>query len=244
VRLVLAALLVSLTAAPARAEFVMCIGGQGAVPAPDTVIPPHAQLVFYSDRALRLPDKITARIGGTAVKVKKRTVNAPPFNVLITEIDSARTGELVVTYESMAPIKYTVKAVALPKEVVGTIGRGGTPAVSFSGSETFDGLVIRVTEGTLATIAHVKLRTDEKASWTTVDVPMFVAPGESRQMIRVGQFECQSNVDLALLNRAFDIEVSVTLIDGTIRPVTNVAPRMTLPARLPAQPRPKNQRAR
>jgi hypothetical protein len=243
VRLVLALLIVALAAAPAHAEFVMCIGGQGAVPAPATVIPPRAHIAYYSDRSLRLPDKLTATIGGTAVKVKTRTVNAPPFRVLVTEIESDRTGELVVTYDGFSPIKYTVKPVAMPKEVAGTIGRAGMPTASFARTEVFDGLVIRLTEGTIATIAHVKLRTDEKTPWTTLDVPMFMAPGESRQMIRVGQFECQANVNLALLARGFDIEASVTLIDGTTRKVANVAPRMTLPERLPAQPRPKNQRA-
>lgn len=240
----LASLLVAVAAAPARAEFVMCIDGQGAVPAPATVIPPRAQIAYYSDRNLRLPDKVSATIGGIAVKLKKRTVNAPPFKVLVTEIESDRTGELVVTYESSSPIKYTVKPLAMPKEVAGTIGRGGSPTSSFPHHEFFDGLVIRLTEGTSATLAHVKLRADERSPWITVEVPLFTAPGESRQMIRVGQFECASNVDLALLSRGFDIEASVTLIDGTTRSVTNVAPRMTLPARLPAQPRPKNQRAR
>ncbi len=63
-------------------------------------------------------------------------------------------------------------------------------------------------------------------------------------MIRVGQFACQANADLATLSRGFDIEATVTLADGRIVPVTGLAKHMTLPAALPPQPRPKNQRER
>src|SRR4051812_19338183 len=106
----------------------MCIGGQGVVVPAGSVIPPHAQLAYYSDRNLRLPDKVTATIGGAAVKVTNKSAFARPFNVLVTEIDSDRTGELVLTYENHAQLKYTVKAIAMPRQITGVIGRGQGPA--------------------------------------------------------------------------------------------------------------------
>jgi hypothetical protein len=234
-------LLVAVLATPARAEFVMCIGGQGAAPASGTTVPPHAQLAFYSDRSLRLPDKITATIDGTPVKVKKTVGNtraAAPFMILTIEIDSDKTGTLVVKYDGHAPLTYTVKPVAIPKEIAGVTGR-----YQAERGESFDGLAIRLPADTPAIVGHISYSTDG-VMWSDVDVVAYTAANETRPMLRVGQFECDANVPTAVLARGFDIEATVTLADGSTRPVTGIAKHMTLPEPLPPQPRPKNARAR
>lgn len=230
-------------AAPARAEFVMCIGGQGATPPPSSTVPPRAHLAFYSDRNLRLPDKVTAKIDGTPVKVTKTTTTSVPFHILEIAIDSDRTGTLVVTYENHAPLTYTVRAIEMPKQVAGTIGRFQGD-VTGARSEDFDGLAIRLPESTPAIIAHVKHRPGETAQWLTLDVALYTPAESLRPMIRVGQFACEANADLAALARGVDLEVTVTLADGRTVPVTGLAKHLTLPAALPPQPRPKNQRPR
>ena len=220
----------------------MCIGGQGATPPPSSVLPPRPRLAFYSDRHLRLPDKVTATIGGAPVKVTKTSATSPPFNILTLAIDSDKTGELVVTYENHAPIRYTVKRIEMPTEVTGTISRfSGDPFDARS--EEFDGLAIRLPEDTPAIVAHVKIRPPGEL-WQPLDVALYTPPGSRRPMIRVGQFACEANVPLVVLAKGFEIETSVTLADGRTVPVTGVAKQMTLPAPLPPQPRPKNQRPR
>lgn len=228
---------------PSHAEFVMCLGGQGATPPPGAVLPPRPRLAFYSDRNLRLPDKVTATIGGTPVVVTKTSTTSPPFHILTIAIDSARTGELVVTYEHHAPLRYTVKPIAMPKDVPGTIGRF-TGDVTGPRTEEFDGLAIRLPENTPAIVAHVRHRSGEAQAWLPLDVALYTPPESQRPMIRVGRFACESNADLAALSRGFELEVTVTLADGRTVPVTGLAKRMTLPAALPPQPRPKNQRPR
>lgn len=236
--------LVGAAASPVRAEFVMCLGGQGATPPPGSVLPRRPQLVFYSDRNLRLPGKVTATIGGTAVKIYQRSITASPFNILVVLIESDKTGELVITYENHAPLRYTVKALEMPKEITGTIGRFQGGEIGGARSEEFDGLAIRLPENTPALVAEVKHRPADPEIWQTVTVPLYTPPGSQRPMIRVGQFACDANVPLAILAKGFDLEVSVTLADGSKRPVTGLATHMTLPAVLPQQPRPRNQRPR
>jgi hypothetical protein len=241
--LALACLLIAVATSAARAEFVMCIGGQGAAPAAGSTVPPHAHLAFYSDRTLRLPTKVTATIDGATVKVKNAITKpfaATPFQILSIEIDSARTGTLVVTYENHAPLTYQVKAGAMPKDISGVIGRYQGPQSNGRGEE-FDGLAIRLPAGTPAVIGHIRWRHAGDA-WSELDVAAYTADNETRPMLRVGQFACDSSVPLVDLARGFDIEATVMLADGSTRPVTGLAPHMTLPEPLPPQPRPKNAR--
>ncbi len=230
-------------ATPARAEFVMCVGGQGLVPAASSVVPPHARIVYYADQNLSTPQNISAQIDGTAVAVKKTELRARPFQVLVLEIDSPRTGALVVTFDQRQPLRWTVKAITMPKDVTGVAARYQGPAHPGEPGEGFDGLAIRLPEGTPAVMSHVKVRTEPDAAlWLETDVPIYTAASESRPMIRVGQFDCAPNIAPSLLQHGFDLEVTVTLSDGTTRRVSGLAPHMSLPAPLPPQPRPKNQR--
>lgn len=233
--------LVAAMARPAHAEFVMCLGGQGASPPAGTALPPRPHLAFYSDRNLRLPDKVTATIGGTPVKVTKSVTRSLPFNILVIAIDSDKVGTLVVTYENHAPLRYPIKALQLPRAVPGTIGRVTGAEPGAAAGEQFDGLAIRLPEEMPAIVAHVEHRPAASELWSRVDVALYTPPGSQRPMIRVGRFACEANAELATLARGFDLEVTVTLADGRTVPVTGLAKHMTLPAPLPPQPRAKNQ---
>ena len=233
--LTLAAL--ALSAAPARAEFVMCINGQGISPPAGTTVPPHARLVYYVDQNLGTPQTVTATIDGKAVAVKKTEVKAGPFKLVTVEIDSDRTGALGVKWDSRPAVPYRVKARTMPSEVTGVIGRYQGRSRPSEVSDAFDGLAIRLPVDTPAVIGHIKVRHAGDDLWVTTDIAIITPAGETRPMIRVGQFDCAANIPLGMIERGVDLEVSVTLLDGTTRPVRGLAPHLTLPTPLPPQPR-------
>lgn len=238
----LIAVLVVATPHRARAEFVMCIGGQGIVPAADTVLPPHPRIVYYADQNLGLPQKVSAKIDGAAVSVKRVESNAAPFHLIMLEIESNRSGALVVTFEGRSPLRWTIRPLAMPKEVTGVAARYQGPSRTGERGESFDGMAIRLTEGTPAILAHVKAVAKPDGAVLQATVPVYTVSGESRPMVRIGQFDCASNIPIVELRDGFDLEVTVTLVDGSTRKVTGLAPHMTVPAPLPPQPRPRNQR--
>ncbi len=222
----------------------MCIGGQGVVPAADTVVPPHPRIVYYADEHLGVPQKVTAKIDGVPVRVQRVESNAAPFHLLTLEIASDRTGALVVTFGQRAPLRWTIQPLAMPTQVGGVVARYQGPSHPAERGETFDGMAIRLTEGTPAILAHVQAIAQPRGAVLEAIVPIYTAAGETRPMVRIGQFDCAANIALVELRDGFDLEVTVTLVDGTRRKVTGLAPHMTIPAPLPPQPRPKNQRER
>jgi hypothetical protein len=236
-------LLVAFAAAPAHAEeFVMCLNGQGITPAPGTVVPPHARIVYYADQNLNAPQKITAKIGGKAVQVTRTERRSSPFKIVVVEIESDRTGDLAIDFDGRAAVHFTVKALDMPKEVTGITARYQGPAHRGEPGETFDGLAIKLPEGTPAVLGMVRLRRDASAPWQDIQSPVVKPESETRPQIRVGQFDCAANATLADLARGFDLEVSVLMLDGSSRKVTGFAPHLSLPTPLPPQPRPRNQR--
>jgi hypothetical protein len=225
-------LVVTLATVEARAEeFVMCIDGQGVVPTPGTVVPPHARIVYYTDQNLSAPQKITAKIGGKAVEVSRAERRAPPFKILVIEIDSDRTGDLAVDFDGRPTVRWTVKAMDMPKEVPGITARYRAPAHPGE-----------LPEDTPAVLGTVKVRPAANAPWQDIYSPIFKPASETRPQVRVGQFDCAANASLPELARGFDLEVSLLMLDGSSRKVTGLAPHLTLPTPLPPQPRPKNQR--
>src|SRR4051812_11541711 len=96
-------------ATPARAEFVMCIQGQGASPPLGSIVPPRAHVAFYTDRNMRAPSKVSATIDGVAVKAtmaKLAPSGDAAFQIVHVQIDSDRTGKLVITYDGAIPATY------------------------------------------------------------------------------------------------------------------------------------------
>lgn len=233
---------VALAAAPARAEFVMCLNGQGVVPAPGTIVPPHARIVFYTDQNMNAPQKITAKVGGKPVQVSRAERRSSPFKTVVIEIDSDRTGELAVDFDGRPVMKWTVQEMVMPKEVTGVTARYRAPAHDDEPSESFDGLVIKLPVGTPAVLGTVKIRMNASAPWLEISAPIYKPVSETRPQIRIGEFECASNASLEELARGFDLEATVLMLDGSSRKVTGFAPHLTLPAALPPQPRPRNQR--
>ena len=227
-------------AAPAHADMEWCFPYHGPVLPGGTVVPPRARLAFYT-ASPHHEAPLTATLDGKPVQITRSTVIASPFFLVTAVIESDRTGALVVTFGTRPPVHYTVTSAPMPTGVPATIGR----AHGHLGSdeEEFSGLALRLPAGTPALFAHVRHRDAADQPWRSFDVPLYSPASDPRPAIRIGEFGCgERNASLEILERGFELEVSVTLADATVVPVTGLAKRMTLPERLPPQPRPKNAR--
>jgi hypothetical protein len=205
-----------------------CTGGDGWAPLASVELPPHARIVFWrNDPHEPAPTKLVATIDGKAVKTKTTTVAAAPFEVIVVDIDSDRTGKLELAWQARGgalgdKTTYTVKkGVAMPKRVRATTDRYHAKIGHTSVREVFDGLAIHVDAP--AVLAHVKLRRDAKATWTELDTPLADLQGMQLRAgsdgagyaIRLGELGCKGNYSVPLLEQGVDIDVEVTLVDGS-----------------------------
>lgn len=236
--LVLVALaLVVLRPTQARAA-VACAPAKGFAPAAGATVLPRAKLVYYSED--REPPKFTARIDGRKVPVKVTALPTGAAAHLVTvEIDSDRTGSLEIGADGVASARWKVsKKAEMPKEVPVAIGRFERNIPHSTVRENYLGLAIRLPKGTPATFATVKLRRDAQGPWTELVVPVLGRDfDDPRPVIRIGELGCTSNFSAPMLVAGVDIDVTLTLADGSTRPAKDLAPHLTLPAALPPQPK-------
>lgn len=232
--------LVVALATPARADAEWCFPYKGPVLPSGSVVPPRARIAFHSDYTGNTAP-LTATLNGKPVQVTRSSRIMSPFYAVTAVIESDETGDLVVTLGKHAPLRYTVSAAAMPSAVPGTVGRA-TGRLG-SDEDEFSGLVIRLPEGTPALFAQVRHRDAADQPWHAFEVPLYTPAADPRPAIRIGEFGCgDRNATLGILERGFELEVTITLADATVVPVTGLAKRMTLPEALPPQPRPKNAR--
>jgi hypothetical protein len=190
-----------------------CMGSGSGWASGGANVPPHAHLVLWSDRRNVLPSpKLVAKIANTVVPTKVTTMAAPPYGFVLVEIDSNATGHLDLTWDPMtadfkngsfevvAKPTYAKKATVKTSRYHREIGHTGGP-------EVFDGLEITV--DVPAVRAHVKLRRDAKAAWTELDVPV------RDNTIDIGLLGCVRNYEPGLLETGVDIDLALTLPDGT-----------------------------
>jgi hypothetical protein len=190
-----------------------CMGAGAGWSAGSAEVPPHAHLVYWSDR--RSPPsapKLIAKIGDKVVPTKVTTMSATPYQLVLVEIDSDATGHLDLTWEG--PIggftngSFEVKAKpTYPKRATVKTSRYHNEIGHTSGPEIFDGLELTV--DVPAVRAHVKLRRDAKAAWTELDMPV------RNNTIDIGLLGCARNYEPGLLETGVDIELSLTLPDGS-----------------------------
>lgn len=221
---------------PAHA-IAACNNNEGFAPAFATTVPPHAKLVFYTDS--RNTPEFTAKIAGKKVPVKVTALpSGSSTRVTLLEIDSERVGTLQLDAGGWPSVTLTVaKKARMPKEVPVVIGRFERNIPHSTVRENFLGLAIRLPKGTPAVAATVKLRRDAQAAWTELVVPVSARDfDDARPVIRIGELGCSNNYSVPLLESGVDIEVTLMLADGTTRPAKDLAPHVTLPAALPAQP--------
>jgi hypothetical protein len=224
--LVLAVLTAAICARPLPAHAVAaCNNNDGFSPRAGTELPPHARLLAWGDRSE--DGTYVARIDGKVVPIKITKRSSTPYTMQLIEIDSDKTGTLTIlfappwtqTAEEIA--KYTVRSGAkMPKDVQGATSRFERKLRHSTVREEFEALAISIGDTTPAILAHVKIRRDDQAPWQELDAP--VIPGDwmdKHTMIRIGALGCSENYGVSLLKAGVDINVSVTLVDGTTRTV-------------------------
>jgi len=222
---------------PAHANSA-CAGETGWSPQRGDALPPHGHLVYWANRrGAEDPGTLVATIDGKAVAVKQETIDATPYKLTLIEIDSDRTGKLSIKWKDatdrygreVGPVTYTVKAkVAYAKEATAKTRRYHQKIPHSTVREVFDGLAITV--DTPAVLAHVKLRRDAQAPWSEIDSPLTEADGRT---IRIGELGCTRNYSPPLLENGVDLDVDLTLADGShvhVKDLTHVVlPKLAKP---------------
>ncbi len=223
-----ASLAFALHATPAHA-IASCTGGRGWAMAPGATVPSRAHLVYFTTAGVPADVKLAATIDGKPVKAKLTQLRSAPFTFLVVDIDSpARAGKLTVTLFENTSIQLVIGAAAMPKTVTATPSHFHSETRHTSGTEVYDSLLVSLSD-TPAVMAHVRVRRDDKAPWSELDVPVtHVAKGKAS--FELGLLGCASNYEPALLLAGVDLEASVTLLDGTARPLSDLPKHYTLPA--------------
>jgi hypothetical protein len=177
-------------------------------------VAPHPRIVYWvSSRSSFMPKTLIAKIDGKEVKTKLTSVDSAPNKLTIIEVDSDATGRLTLEWKDTATAgHYTIKRTTYPKVAHATTSRYHSKLPHSTVREVFDGLAIKVDVPAMR--AHVKLRRDTKASWTELDVPV-----DQDHQLRIGELGCASNYEPQLLENGVDIDVALTLPDGSSIPI-------------------------
>jgi hypothetical protein len=216
-KLVVAVATIVTLAAPRLAHAISACGGSsGWSPGTAETLPPHARVVYWTDRPSRGPlGDIVATIDGRKVPTKTTALTSGRFRITVVEIDSDRTGALAIGWSvATDTATFRIAARSLPREVHADTARYHRKIPHTSVREVFDGLSLRL--DTPAVLAHVKIRRDDKAAWTELDVPVFDRDfDDGRPTIRIGELGCHANYTPDLLEAGVDLAVEVTLPDGS-----------------------------
>jgi hypothetical protein len=192
--------------------------GESGWSSESTELPPHARIVYWTNRRGTAPAAPIAKIDGKVVPTKVTTLDSPPNKLVVVEIDSNATGTLTVGFKDpdLGSATYKIGKPTYPKVAHATTSRYHSKLAHSTVREVFDGLAIKVDAP--ATRAHVKLRRDSKASWLELDAPV-----EKGGVIRIGELGCASNYQPGLLENGVDLEVTLFLPDNTSIPVEKLA---------------------
>ena len=211
----LLAIAIAMASAQSAHAYSACNGGSGTVPKPGTTIPPHARIIVYTTQAWRKMDPApTATIDGKPVKLVVAQTSSAPYRFAIIDVDSDRTGALELKWLD-GKEAFTVAATKLSYDAHATTSRFHRKIPHTSVMEIFDGLSIKL--DVPAVSAHVRLRRDDKAAWSELDVP--VLDGE----IQIGKLGCVDNYSPDLLEAGVDLDIALTFVDGRTAPLKGIA---------------------
>jgi hypothetical protein len=192
----------------------MCDGAAGVSPSAGT-LPPHARLWFYSAQPwISFDEPPTATNDGVPGKLTVASSSSGPYRFLTIDIDSDRTGALVLTW-SDSKLEYNIAKTTVNHDARATTSRFHRELRHQGAVEVHDGLSIKLDASAVA--AHVKLRRDDKAPWVELDAP--VIDGE----IQIGKLGCGDNYSPELLEHGVDLEVTLTFADGKTAPLKGLS---------------------
>ncbi len=220
-------------ARPAHA-FAACNNNYGLAPRTGATLPPRARLVAFTDIESWGSHAYRATLDGKPVTLKVTKKKIAPYYLTELEVESDKGGTLDIyagTDTKDKPMAtYTVKlGAALPKEIVATTRRFTQNIRHSTVQELFDALAIDFGDAP-AILAHVKIRRDDKAPWSELDLPVHANTHLEKSMSTalIGALGCKSNYTVGLLENGVDLVVTAMLPDGKLVPVKLPA-RVTLP---------------
>lgn len=238
--LLVAGLALVLTDSRPADAFAACNNNYGLAPRTGATLPPKAKLVAFTDLQSWSTHQYTATLDGTPVNLKVTKKVVAPYYLTELEVGSNRAGTLKVyagTDTKDKPMAtYTVKAGAvMPKQIAATTQRFTQNIQHSTVKELFDALAIDFGDAP-AILAHIKIRRDDKASWSEFDLPVHANThiAKKASLALIGELGCKSNYTVSLLEAGVDLEVTAMLPDGTSVPVT-LPKRVTIP-KAPKQP--------
>ncbi len=211
---------------PAHA-IVACDENFGVAPRDGEALPPRATVAVFAIHGL--VSDYAATLDGKEVPLKVTRTTAKPYDLHLLQVDSDATGALqlyrVWTSDKGQEIRdalarYVVRAkVKLPRTVTGTVRRLTYEIRHTSVTERYDLMEIDLAGGDLAIWATIKLRRDSKAIWTALEVPLREGSRAKSIALLVGKLGCKANYSVPLLEAGVEVEASVTLVDGSTRPI-------------------------
>ncbi|MFT3694442.1 MAG: hypothetical protein QM831_14945 [Kofleriaceae bacterium] len=181
-------------------------------------IPQNGHVVYWAANDDLKGLKVKATLGGKPITAKvSSTMKAGPFSLAVVDVDAKTTGSLSIETERGDTTGYRVvaKLAAAPKSAKATISHVAKNIPHSTVKETYDALAVKV-DVPSAMRAHVKLRRDAKGTWTELDVPL-----DDSHTFMLGQLGCYNNYSPDLLGAGVDIEVQLTLADGSTLGIEN-----------------------
>lgn len=147
---------------------------------------------------------IDATIDGVSVPTKLTWVEAETFLIALIDIDSKKTGKLVVAWPN-DPATFQITTARLPAKTRGVLGR--VDQADFRGLE--------IALDTPATTMSVKWRAIAgSATWQTVEIPVLAENGKSVGWL--GKFKCGGTMDVVTLAAGIELKVTAVRSDGAI----------------------------
>jgi hypothetical protein len=223
-----------------------CGNNWGTAPRPGTVVPKYPKIVVFDEREYLTKADYSAQIDGKAVGLKKSTKLVAPYYMTLLEVTSDKAGTLVIFRGSKMDevARYTIDPkLVLPgkTDTIPATTRRLTKNIRHTTvKELYDALAIDLPELPMIS-ATVKIRRDDKAPWQEFELPINTGDWmeKTKNVIRIGALGCKSNYNPALIEKGVDLEIAVTLADGTTRKVKLPSARTTippLPAKKPGDP--------
>jgi hypothetical protein len=235
--LVLAVAALALIGQPRRADaFSACGNNSGVAPRTGTDLPKHPRIVVFDDREWLSKAEYSAELDGKPVALKKISKLVAPYYMTTLEVQSDKTGALVVFRGTQKQelahyqIKGDLKLPGKTDAIAATTRRFTHNIQHTTVKELYDALAIDLPELPMIG-ATVKIRRDDKAPWQEFELPIntgdFMEKGKN--VIRIGALGCKSNYTIGLIEQGVDLEAVVTLADGTTRIVKLPSKRVTVP---------------
>lgn len=224
--------------------YAACMAGEGWALPDGAVVPPRAKLVYFIDARIGLladPPKVIAKIAGRRVPAKVSVLAAPPYDLVLVEIGSARAGKLELTWDARGGpswrvprhrASYRVRTGAARRDASGTWSRFHVAYQHSTVHELEDGLAVAV--DVPATRFVASWRRDATLPWTTMQLTAVTRDG--KQVARLGALGCNANFAVTVLERGIELRLVAVLPDGAELPVKGLPARIVLPRLPPGAP--------